>query len=283
MKTTSNTAKKKMSIDSLSDWWDGEYYHHHSPGQEKSIQERLTHITFTPDEHILDVGCGDGRMTALIAEKVTQGSVIGLDSSESMIQFAQKTFPPNNHPNLRFECGSAESIPYHNRFDRILSFNCLHWVADHHAVLTTAAQSLKPHGSILFTMMADDNLIVDVLDNITQSKPWSSYFIAPKKSWCFPQNVETYKTLLKKTGFIAKNIKSVRRSITFDNEKQLLGSMKAWIPHIKLLDPSLHDAFLHDILQYRLIHQNTKDGVRQNPDGSFDNIFHSLFVEAVKK
>jgi ubiquinone/menaquinone biosynthesis C-methylase UbiE len=48
------------------------------------------------DEHILDVGCGDGKVTAELARAVPKGSVTGIDASPEMIRFARKTFPPAN-------------------------------------------------------------------------------------------------------------------------------------------------------------------------------------------
>ena len=62
--------------------------------QQTWARELIARLHLRGDEHILDVGCGDGKVTAEIARAVPRGSVTGIDASAEMIAFAQKTFPP---------------------------------------------------------------------------------------------------------------------------------------------------------------------------------------------
>jgi SAM-dependent methyltransferase len=74
-------------------------------------------------ERVLDIGCGDGRITAEIAARVPQGSVIGVDSSHDMIAFASSHFGLELRPNVRFEVADAGSLPFREEFDLVVSFN----------------------------------------------------------------------------------------------------------------------------------------------------------------
>ena len=93
------------------------------------------------DEHILDVGCGDGKVTAEIARAVPRGSVLGVDASAEMIAFAQKTFPPSKISNLKFQICDARKIGVLTGEALIWFFPTprLHWVDDHEAILRGAA------------------------------------------------------------------------------------------------------------------------------------------------
>ena len=60
--------------------------------QQTWARELIARLNLRGDEHILDVGCGDGKVTAEIARAVPRGSVTGVDASPEMIEFAQKDF-----------------------------------------------------------------------------------------------------------------------------------------------------------------------------------------------
>ncbi len=78
--------------------------------QQTWARELIAKLKLRGDEHILDVGCGDGKVTAEIARAVPRGSVTGVDASPQMIAFAQKTFPAKKFPNLKFQVMDARKI-----------------------------------------------------------------------------------------------------------------------------------------------------------------------------
>jgi trans-aconitate 2-methyltransferase len=77
--------------------WNAADYAANSVVQQTWARELIAKLNLRGDEHILDVGCGDGKVTAEIARTVPRGLVTGIDASPEMIAFcAQKTFPPKN-------------------------------------------------------------------------------------------------------------------------------------------------------------------------------------------
>ena len=100
-------------------------------------------------EHVLDIGCGDGKVSAELARDVPQGRVVGVDSSEDMIRLARAAFPPATQGNLSFMLRDAQDLGFEAQFDVVFSNATLHWVKDHRAVLQSVARTLKPHGRIL--------------------------------------------------------------------------------------------------------------------------------------
>lgn len=86
-------------------WWDPSNYERNSSAQERAADAVIALLFLRGDEHSLDIGCGDGKVTEKMAALVSQGRVTGVDSSQEMIDFARKRYPLPQYPNLRFELG----------------------------------------------------------------------------------------------------------------------------------------------------------------------------------
>jgi trans-aconitate 2-methyltransferase len=110
--------------------WNAEDYAGNSLVQFRWAEEMIEKLELTGDESVLDIGCGDGKVTARIAEAVPNGRVIGIDSSESMVRFASDRFPEDVYPNLSFRCMDATQIDLPEKFDIAFSNASLHWVRD---------------------------------------------------------------------------------------------------------------------------------------------------------
>ena len=80
--------------------WNAADYAANSVVQQTWARELIAKLKLHGNEHILDVGCGDGKVTAEIAHAVPRGSATGIDASPQMVKFAQKTFPAKKFPNL---------------------------------------------------------------------------------------------------------------------------------------------------------------------------------------
>ncbi len=66
------------------------------------MNDLISQLQLRGDEKILDVGCGDGRITAEISKLLPQSYVIGIDIFPEVIEFAKNKFDRQNHPNLEF-------------------------------------------------------------------------------------------------------------------------------------------------------------------------------------
>ena len=90
--------------------WNAADYAANSGVQQTWARELIARLKLRGDEHILDVGCGDGKVTAEIARAVPRGGVTGVDASAEMIAFAQKAFPPKQKSESRISNhGRAEN------------------------------------------------------------------------------------------------------------------------------------------------------------------------------
>lgn len=129
--------------------WNAAEYEQHSSSQQLWAQGMIEHLDLNGDERILDIGCGDGKVTAEIAVRLSRGCVLGIDTSAEMIEFARGKFPPTKVSNLSFRLGDATRLNFDDDFDLVVSFSCLHWARDHVAVLNGIERSLKSGGRVV--------------------------------------------------------------------------------------------------------------------------------------
>ena len=115
--------------------WNANEYLQFSSSQQQWAKESILKANLKENEHVLDVGCGDGRITAEIAKYLIKGSVVGIDNSEHMISLAKKKFSGEEYSNLSFKIQDVKSLTFNNEFDVIVSNAALHWVDEHVKIL----------------------------------------------------------------------------------------------------------------------------------------------------
>jgi trans-aconitate 2-methyltransferase len=129
--------------------WNPSDYAANSTSQLVWAREPIARLALRSDEHILDVGCGNGKVTAELSRALPQGSVVGIDSSAEMGQFAAGKFSDREFANLQFKVMDARQIHFRQLFDLVVSNAALHWVDDHPSFLRGAAACLYDGGRLV--------------------------------------------------------------------------------------------------------------------------------------
>jgi len=155
--------------------WDAAGYSRISSLQAAMAQEVLALLQLNGSERILDVGCGDGKITAEIASRVRNGSVVGVDPSQDMIRFAQDHF---TRTNLHFEVADARHLSFKNQFDLAVSFNALHWIPDQDAALCSIRSALDRPGRTQFRLVTAGprQSLESVVEETRMAPEWETYF-----------------------------------------------------------------------------------------------------------
>ena len=163
--------------------WNAADYSRHSSLQEAMAQEVLALLDLNGSERILDVGCGEGKITADIASRVPRGSVVGVDPSHDMIDFAERHFTlkmPSGAPlrNLRFEVADARRLSFKDEFDLAVSFNALHWIPDQDAALRSIRSALVAGGKAQFRLVTAGarQSLESVVEETRTAPEWKAYF-----------------------------------------------------------------------------------------------------------
>ncbi|MGA2856412.1 MAG: methyltransferase domain-containing protein [Candidatus Sulfotelmatobacter sp.] len=162
---------------------------HHLNITEKTL--RLMNLR--PGERVLDLGCGSGWATRLLARLVGEGpegfgQVVGIDVSDEMVRLAREA--SKEFENILYVQGSAEKIPWEeNFFDKVLSVESFYYYADQDRALMELFRVMAPRGRVF------------ILINLYRDNAYSLQWVDKLKVPVHVRSAAEYVELLKKHAF----------------------------------------------------------------------------------
>jgi trans-aconitate 2-methyltransferase len=125
--------------------WDAATYDRVASPQEAMGRDVLDRLDLRGDERVLDAGCGSGRVTALLLERVPDGHVVAVDGSEAMVEETRRRFGD------RVEAFAVDllDLELDAPVDAILSTATFHWIGDHDRLFARLHAALKPGGQLV--------------------------------------------------------------------------------------------------------------------------------------
>ena len=230
--------------------WNAAEYARRSSLQEVMAEEVLAFLDLQDGEQVLDVGCGDGKITAEIAARIPNGSVIGVDPSQDMIAFASSHFGPEIRPNLRFEVGDARHLPFREEFDLVVSFNALHWVPQQDAALQSIRCAMKSDGVAQLRLVpkGERKSLEDVLEETCLSPNWARYFTEFHAPYLH-LTPEQYGTMAERNGLGVRHIHMEAKAWDFTSRAAFFafGSV-TFVEWTRCLPEAERPAFITDVL-----------------------------------
>jgi trans-aconitate methyltransferase len=261
-----------MTVDN----WDSREYATHSSNQKRWGMELINKLAPLSGEQVLDIGCGDGRLTALIAERTLGGLAVGLDSSPEMITHASQVCSHSHFANLCFVLGDASSIPFLNRFDAAFSNAALHWVLDQRPVLQGVARALRPGGRLLFQMGGKGNAsaVIQSIDQLIAMNRWAPFFTGFHFPYGFFSPAE-YRKWLDQAGLVTLRAELVPKDATFGAIDQFSAWIRTtWLRYLSRLPSHHRETFIESLTETYL------RLVPPSPDGTITVKMVRLEVEA---
>jgi trans-aconitate 2-methyltransferase len=243
--------EEKRLMGSVKHNWNADDYANNSSAQLQWAEELITKLALRGSESVLDIGCGDGKISAQLAHVVEHGRVFGIDSSESMIQRASEQFPPTTNPNLSFLHMDATEIHLSQRFDVAFSNATLHWVEDHSAVLRGVHSCLKYGGKVLFQMGGCGNAaeVFGTIRETIKRPQWQRYFEAFTPPYHF-YGPKDYEAWLLASGFRPARVELIPKDMQHGGAEGLMGWLRTtWFPYTDCLPVELRDAFLGELVE----------------------------------
>jgi trans-aconitate 2-methyltransferase len=128
--------------------WNADRYHEISMPQQTWGRRVLDRVELKGTERALDLGCGTGRLTAVLAERLPDGDVIGLDRSSSMLTTAAAWLRSNAPHRVQLVMADGAALPFVEAFDQVFSAATFHWIHDHAALFRSIALALRPGGRL---------------------------------------------------------------------------------------------------------------------------------------
>jgi trans-aconitate 2-methyltransferase len=180
--------------------WDAETYHRIAGMQERWGLKVLDRLELRGDETILDAGCGSGRMTRHVLERVPDGRVIGVDASPSMIEHARKELGPDGR--LELAVADLAELELGEPVDAVFSNATFHWVPDHVRLFERLFAALRPGGRLEVQFGGEGNVIefIDAIDAVSSDPRFARHLEDLATPWNFA-GAEATETRLRAAGF----------------------------------------------------------------------------------
>jgi trans-aconitate 2-methyltransferase len=243
--------------------WDAKDYAKNSQNQFQWAKELIPKLKLQGNEALLDIGCGDGKITAELATCLPKGRAVGVDSSAKMVNLAKNTFLNKDYPNLTFQVMDARKLIFNEEFDIVFSNAALHWIVDQKSVLAGVQRSLKPQGRLVVQMAGKGNAqdIISILTDMLTESPWKQWF----DGFAFPYgffSAEEYRAFLVEAGLKALRVELFPRDMKHAGEEGLAGWIRTtWLPYTERLPLDLRDGFVKEIVvRYLKYHLADADG-----------------------
>lgn len=150
--------------------WNPDTYNQFKKERYQPFFDLINHVEEKPDLKILDLGCGTGELTKILAEKFDDSTVLGIDNSTEMLSEAPQ------HPNLRFELKTIEEqLNQNDTFDLIVANASLQWVDDHPTLFDKILSRLNEGGQLAMQMPSQtENILNKMLTELVQEEPFNA-------------------------------------------------------------------------------------------------------------
>ncbi len=125
--------------------WDAATYDRVSTPQQRWAAAVIDRLGLSGDEVVLDAGCGSGRVTALLLERLPRGRVIAVDGSAAMVAESRARLDPARTTMIRAD---LSELALEEPVDCIFSNAVIHWIADHRRLFANFAAALAPGGRL---------------------------------------------------------------------------------------------------------------------------------------
>ena len=224
--------------------WDAETYDDASAPQEAWGREVLSRLELGGEETVLDAGCGTGRVTELILERLPRGRVIGVDASAEMIRFARERLDD------RVELVQSDLLDLRLAapVDAIFSNACFHWISNHERLFKGLAGVLRPGGALEAQCGGIDNVaeFERAIESACGVDPFADYLRGMRLPWTFNRPLDT-EARLSRAGFVDARCWLDRQTVQ-PHEPAAYARANGLAVHLAALPDDLHDEFVEAVI-----------------------------------
>jgi trans-aconitate 2-methyltransferase len=178
--------------------WDASTYDRVSNPQVEMAEAVLDRLPLRGDETVLDAGCGSGRVTARLLERLPEGHVVAVDSAPSMVEHARASLGGR----ATVICASLTELTLDQPVDAAFSNAVFHWIGDHARLFERLAMALKPGGRLVAQCGGKGNIDAfrRLADEIAAEPPYAEHMKDFRGPWNYASPEET-EARLRAAGF----------------------------------------------------------------------------------
>jgi trans-aconitate 2-methyltransferase len=224
--------------------WDATTYQRISVPHEEWAEAVLARLPLNGDETVLDAGCGTGRVTRMLIERLPDGRVIGVDGSSQMIEKVREILRPQDEG----FAANLTALELDEEVDAVVSSAVFHWIADHDALFARMRAALRRSGRLAAQCGGAGNIDAfrRVGEEVGAREPYAQHLQDMGQAWNFADPEET-EARLRDAGF-----DQVRCWLepweVIPAEPAAFCRTVVLGPHIDRLPAELQDRFVADVL-----------------------------------
>jgi trans-aconitate 2-methyltransferase len=224
--------------------WDGASYDRISGPMEALGRAVLDRLQLAGDETVLDAGCGSGRVTAALIERLPRGRVIALDASPSMVAAARERLGDS----AQVRQADLLELELDEPVDAILSTATFHWIPDHELLFARLRAALAPGGRMVAQCGGEGNIEVlrGVAHAVLTRAPYAEHFAGWQPPWYYAAPAITRERLLR-AGFARAECWLTPAPQQPQHPREFLATIVLG-PHVQRLPPQLRESFLDTVL-----------------------------------
>jgi trans-aconitate 2-methyltransferase len=224
--------------------WDATTYDRVSAPQQKWAAEQLDGLALRGDEVVLDAGCGSGKVTLVLAERVPNGRVYAVDAAPSMAEYARQALGDR----ATVSCQDLVELDLPEPVDLVFSNATFHWIPDHDALFAALHRNMKPSARLLAQCGGKGNIdrFRKLADEVAFSKEWAPYFDGWTGVWNYA-TAEKTATRLQRAGFTDVNTWLQDRPTELADGRAFVSTV-CLVRHLDRIPAERRDAFVDDVL-----------------------------------
>jgi trans-aconitate 2-methyltransferase len=225
--------------------WDAEVYDRISQPQFEWAQGVLERLPLQGDETVLDAGCGTGRVTEQLVERLPRGRVIAVDASRDMVDKARQRLGERADVRL----ADLAELELDEQVDAVFSNAVFHWILEHHRLFARLHAALRPGGRLVAQCGGQGNVasLARVLVQVVAQDRFAKHFGDFEGMWNFASPDETAERL-ERAGFEAVECWLEPKPVRPQEPLDYLRS-GALGPHLGRLPEDLRDPFAEAVLE----------------------------------
>lgn len=241
--------------------WRPEIYSKLSFAQDNAALKILKILKIEKDDRILDVGCGDGKISAKLSKIANAGSVLGIDKSSEMIDFASNNYDSGQYTNLQFSLQDAQEIDFQESFDLVFSSFALQWLQDKNRFFRKIHKALRKNGQMCIIMPLGISQELEYATKIVTENPdWNVFFKDFHPNWYFIEE-NNLLHIAKENCFDIDYFVTYIQEICFSSLQDFEEYVLLWYPYLTPLNEELKDVFFSQVIrEYCNILPPGKDG-----------------------
>jgi trans-aconitate 2-methyltransferase len=226
--------------------WDAAAYDRVSVPHVEWALTVLERLPLRGDETVLDAGCGSGRVTQLLLERLPRGHVVAVDSAPSMVEHAREALDPARTTVLQ---ANLAELVLDEPVDAAFSNAVFHWIGDHDALFARLHAALRPGGRLVAQCGGEGN--VERLHRVTGAlgnrEPYAPYLAGWQGPWHFAGAAETA-ARLEGAGFTEVKTWLEPYPVTPPDPISFLRTVCLG-PHLQRLPEDLRDSYVEAVCE----------------------------------